>query len=238
MKTLINIILVLIIAMCTWRGYKKGFVSGIIGILAIVIALYGGSLLSEKYSGEVVPVLEPFVDGFVDSQNTRDEAMKAMGYENSELSLEDVMAQDSSLRYDYAYVCIKSMGVSDENSEKLAEKAVDLAQSSGVNMTRAVVNLMCSTISYVGGLVLAFLLILILIVAVTSIGNLSFKFPKMPMLDYVGGALLGLAKSLIYCVLICWLLSFMGLLLGDGTLESMGLVNFFLKFDFLTGRLL
>ena len=63
MKAAIDIVLLIIIALCTWGGYKRGLVGGIAGILAIIIALFGGSLLSNTYSGEVIPALEPFVNG-------------------------------------------------------------------------------------------------------------------------------------------------------------------------------
>ena len=238
MKLFINIMLILIIAMCVWRGYKKGFISGIIGILVVVIALYGGSLLSSKYSHQVVPVLEPFVNGYVDSQKTRDAALESMGYGNSELSLEDVLAQDSSLRYDYAYECISSLGLSKSMSEKLADRSVNFAQANNMHMTESVVAVLCDTITYVGGLVIAFLLILILLVAITNIGNISFKFPKMPLIDYIGGGVLGLAKSFMYCALLCWFLSFLGIILGEGTLEGSALGKFFLSLDFITKDLI
>ena len=46
MKAAIDIVLLIIIALCTWGGYKRGLVGGIAGILAIIIAIFGGSLLS------------------------------------------------------------------------------------------------------------------------------------------------------------------------------------------------
>lgn len=238
MKLFINIILILIAAMCIWRGCKKGFISGIVGILAIIIALYGGSLLSEKYANQVIPVLEPFVDGYIDSQKTRDAALEEMGYGNSELSLEDILAQDGSLRYDYAFQCAKSLGFSDDLAERVAERSVTHAEKTGEDMTESVINVLCDIISYVGGLILAFLLILILIVAVTNIGNFSFKFSKMPMLDYVGGGILGFAKGYLYCTLFCWLLSFMGIIIGSETLESAGIAKFFMALDFVTKGLI
>ena len=66
-RLILNIVLLLIVALCTWTGYRKGLIAGIAGILAVVIALFGGSLLSSAYSHEVVPVMEPFADGYIDS---------------------------------------------------------------------------------------------------------------------------------------------------------------------------
>ena len=81
MTLIINIVLLVIIALCTWGGFKRGLVGGIAGLLAIVIALFGGSLLSATYSGEVIPALKPFVGGIIDTPSTRDAILEDMGYE-------------------------------------------------------------------------------------------------------------------------------------------------------------
>ncbi len=237
-RLILDIVLLVIVALSTWTGYRKGLISGIAGILAVVVALFGGSLLSSAYSHEVVPVLEPFVDGYIDSQNIRDEVLDTMGYGNTDLSLEDVLARDSSLRYDYAVECMKKVGIYQDRAEELARKAVDYADRNGANMTDAVVTVLCDSISFVGGLTVAFLMILILLVAIGNIGNLSFRLPNLEMLDEIGGAVLGFLKGFLYCVLLCWVLSFLGLVIGSETLGSTMLAQFFLQIRFLTSGLL
>ena len=238
MRAIIDIVLILIIALCTWNGYKKGLVGGIAGILAIIIALFGGSLLASAYSHEIVPAVEPFVDGYVDSSKNRDAILDRMGYGSSDLSLEDILAQDSSLRYDYAYECFTAMGLYEKRAEELAGDAVSLADTDGVTMTKAVVSVLCDTLTRVGLMVVAFLLVLILLVALGNVGNLSFRLPNMEGVDEVGGAIMGFIKGFLYCVLLCWLLSFMGLVIGAETMSHTTLGRFFLIFDFLTGGLL
>ena len=238
MKVIIDIILLAIIALCTWSGYRKGLVGGIAGILAIVIALFGGSLLSSAYAHEVVPALEPFVDGYMDSQKNRDAVLEELGYGGSDLSLEDVLAQDSSLRYDYAYECLTNAGFYSMRAETLADEAVALADENNMNMTEAVVSVLCDTVTYVVGIVIAFLLILIFFVAVANIGNLSFRLPNMENLDELGGAVLGFIKGFMYCVLLCWLLSFCGLIIGKETLSGTTLARFFLAFRSITNGLM
>ena len=89
MSIIIDLVLLLIVALCIWNGYKSGLIGGFAGILAIIIALLAGSMLSSNYAYEAIPVLEPFVDGYIDSQKTRDEVMAEMGYGSTDLSLED-----------------------------------------------------------------------------------------------------------------------------------------------------
>lgn len=238
MKMIIDVVLLVIIALCTWGGYRKGLIGGVAGILAIIIALFGGSLLSSTYAGEVIPALEPFVDGYVDSQQTRDDILETLGYGESDKSLDDILAEDPSLRYDYAYECMGAFGFSEKRAEELAEKSVRVADENGVGMTDAVVSVLCDTITYVGGLLIAFLLILIALIAIGNIGNLSFRLPNMENLDEIGGATLGFVKGFFYCVLICWLLSFLGLIIGKDTMAGTTLGRFFLSFEFITKGLM
>ena len=60
----------------------------------------------------------------------------------------------------------------------------------------------------------------------------------MELLDEIGGAVLGFAKGLLYCILLSWVLSFLGIIIGKDTLEHTTLARFFLAFRFLTSGLL
>ncbi len=238
MRLIMDIILLVIVALGTWTGYRKGLIAGIAGILVVVISLFGGSLLSSAYSREVVPVLEPFVDGYIDSQNTRDKILdQILGYK-TDRSLEDVLEEDGSRRYKYAEECMKELGIYQDRAEEMAVKAVEYSERNGVSMTDAVVSVLCDTIAFVGGLTIAFLLILILLVAIGNIGNLSFRLPNLELLDEIGGAVLGFVKGFLYCVLLCWLLSFLGKVIGEDTIKNTTLAQFFLQVRFLTGSLL
>ena len=238
MKLIIDIALLVIIALCTGGGFRRGLIGGIAGLMAIVIALFGGSLLSSAYSGEVIPALKPFVSGYIDTPQTRDDILADLGYADSDRSLNDILAEDPSLRYDYAYGCVTAVGFSSDRAEELAEKSVALAEERDLTMTDAVVAVLCDTITYVGGLLLAFLMVLILLIAIANVFNLSLRLPNMEVLDEISGTLLGFARGFVYCVLLSWVLSFFGLVIGRDTLDGTTLARFFLSIDFITKGLL
>ena len=238
MKLIIDVALLVIIALCTWGGFKRGLIGGIAGLIAIVIALYGGSLLSSAYSAEVIPALKPFVNGYIDTPQTRDDILADLGYGASDKSLDDILAEDPSLRYDYAYGCIRAVGFTSDRAEELAVRSVALSEERSLGMKDAVVAVLCDTITYVAGLLLAFLMILILLIALANVFNLSLRLPNMELLDEISGTLLGFARGFVYCVLLCWVLSFFGILIGRDTLEDTTLARFFLSIDFITKGLL
>ena len=238
MKAITDILLLIIIALCTWSGYKRGLIGGVASLLAIIIALLGGSIVSAAYSHEVVPAFEPFVDGYVDSSKMREQVLERMGYGDSDLSLEDILAGDSSLRYDYAYEVLCEVGMYEQRAAEMASESVELSNSSGMNMTDSIVAVLCDTITYLGAMCIGFLLLLILMVAVANMFNLSFRLPNMENLDEIGGAVLGFVEGFVYCVLISWVLSYLGLIIGRGTMEGTTLGRFFLLFDFITAGLM
>ena len=238
MKLIIDVVLLVIIALCTWSGFRRGLIGAIASLLAIVVALYGGSLLSSTYSGEVIPALKPFVNGYIDTPQTRDDILETLGYGESDKSLDDILAADPSLRYDYAYQCVLAVGFTSDRAEELADKSVALADERQIDMTNAVVAVLCDAITYVFGLLLAFLMILILLNAIGNVFNLSLRLPNMEIVDEISGTILGFAKGFVYCVLLCWVLSFFGIVLGRNTLDNTTLARFFLNFDFITKGLL
>ena len=179
MKIVIDFVLIFIVAACTWNGFKRGLIGGIAGILAIVISLYGGALLSSAFSPEIIPAAEPFVEGFLDSADAKDFILSELGYEDTEKSVNDILAEDPSLKYDYAYNCVIYVGLSKASARTLASRAVELSDNSGADLQSAVSDTLCDSLSYVFGTVIAFLLLLMLIVAIANLFNLSLRLPNM-----------------------------------------------------------
>ena len=81
-------------------------------------------------------------------------------------------------------------------------------------------------------------MILILITAIMDMINLDFHLPNVDVVDEVAGAAMGFVRGFLYCVLLCWLLGFLGLVIGRDTCERTALVSFFQAFRFITRSLI
>ncbi len=79
-----------------------------------------------------------------------------------------------------------------------------------------------------------FLIFLIALMAIANIPNLSYRIPNMDVLNDAGGAAMGLINGVCYCILICWALRFLGLVIGVDTLGKTLLAKFFIAIDLLT----
>ena len=102
------------------------------------------------------------------------------------------------------------------------------------DLSSAIVEVFCERIAYVGVIILGFVLILILLLAIGNLPNLTFKIPEKEKLDDVGGVIVGAVNGVTYCVLLCWALQFLGILIGRDTLSHTFLAKIFLWIDFIT----
>ena len=63
---IIDIILLLILLGCAWKGFRNGLIPGLFMLLALFASLYGAKLVAETYSEEFISILEPFASGVTD----------------------------------------------------------------------------------------------------------------------------------------------------------------------------
>ena len=234
MKAIIDLVLVGILIICVWSGYKKGLIMGVGGILCIIISLYGANLLANTFSYDVVPALQPFASGYTEGLLSGDDSkvMERMGWEDYSYSVDDLVARYPERKTEFCTVCYETLGIDSATSEILAGRTVDYAEESGESMQNAVVHILCETVSYVGCFSLAFLLIAIILTVLGNLPNLSYKIPRLDLVNDIGGALLGLVTGVLYCARLVWALKFLGMIIGKDTLISTKLGKLFLEHNF------
>lgn len=234
LTTIIMLVLLAILVACAWQGFKKGIIMGIIQVLVIILSLYGAQLLSDTFSYEVIPVIKPFVSGYMESQ-VEETAYEIMGYEPDEngnynvpMSLSDLMADKPETRIEVCRWVYRNLGIYDAMSDTMAEKADLYAEQNNTSVTSAAVTILCQSITWFGGFILAFIILYAVMTVLVNIPNLSFRLPYVGILNDLGGLGIGLFVGFLFCSILVWVLQFTGLLLPEDTLRSVGLANFFL----------
>lgn len=256
MERIINLVLIGILLISAWSGYKKGIIMGIGGILAIIVALYGANLIATTFSYDIISAMRPFASGYMESKIRREDTgvtislgdeedeeeeeesiLEQMGWESSELSVEDLLAENPERRGEFCIACYQQLGLNDDTSRVMAAEAIAYAEENETDMISSVVQVLCAEVCFVGCFLLSFLLIIILITVIGNLPNLSYKLPHLDLLNDIGGALLGIVTGLMFCVILVWALKFTGIVIGRDTLSSASVANFFLEHNFLTTRL-
>ncbi len=234
-KAIIDLVLLGILIVCIWSGYKKGIIMGVGGILCIIVAVYGANLLANSFSYDVVPALKPFANGYTETiiGGNDSAVMKRMGWDGSSYSPEDLVEMHPERKLEFCSTCYQVLGIDPATSDRMAEKAVTYEKESGGTIRAAVGQILCETVSYAACFVIAFLLIIIILTVIGNLPNLSWKLPRLDLVNDIVGALLGVVTGLMFCAVLVWALKFMGMLIGNDTLASTRIGGWLLKKDFL-----
>ena len=239
MKGIIDILILIILVCGLWTGYKKGLIMGILGMLVLMVSIYGANLLSNTFSYDVVVALKPFAAGFVEDKiEGEDGAVETLGWENEkDYSFEDLLSEHEDELDELAVLAYEKMGVSTSSAEIMAASALEYAESEDESFTDAIIHELCTRISYVGCFLIAFALIAIILTVLINLPNLSYRIPHLELANDIGGTVLGLIMAMGYCAILVWVLKFMGIIIGVETLAETTLGNFFLKRDIMTAIL-
>ena len=211
MNIIIDLVLLGIIALCAWTGYRKGFILGITGIVALVIAFFGANLVAETYASEFNTMLEPFISGIVDE--SVDEAQAEQN-----ISATDAVSQEEV--YNVSYESLRKIGIIKTAASNLAEELSESVSSVGQTLKSALVDQLCQTAGYVLLLFISFVLIVIIFTVIGNVINLAFKLPGLELINDILGTAFGLVKGLVFAFAIAWLLRFTGLLISEETVEK------------------
>ena len=234
MNLALYIVFGLIVLISIWSGYQHGLILSVAHLAAIVASLYLAALLSGAFSNEIVSGMRPFAEGFLDHQ-VATEVMPNLGLVgDSDLSVADTLEQQPEAAYEFCYSTYRAAGIAEKPAQQMAREAQSYAAAQHTTVSDGLVQVFCERMAYVAGTALAFILILVLLLAVGNLPNLTFRLPEHEHLDDFGGALVGLVNGLAYCMLLCWVLQFAGALIGRDTLEDNIVSNILLKINILT----
>ena len=124
-----------IIALCTWRGYKSGIVRSVFAILAIVISIYGASLIAGIYNEEFDGMIKPFLSGMVDTA-----ASKVRSGEDTVVKLED---GDRENVYKMSYAVMRELGLVDSAADKIAIEVEEETKNVNQDMYNLISDKVC-----------------------------------------------------------------------------------------------
>lgn len=202
---IIDIVLLLILIGCAWKGYRNGLIPGIFMLLALFASLYGAKLVAETYSEEFISILEPFASGMTDR------AMR-------ELEDEDVLKGNDV--YAASKAILEEIGFMGSAAENIAGELDKEVNETGHVLRAAMVKRLCIDVAYVLTLVIAFVLLAIAFAVIGNLISLSFHIPGLEVINGILGAIFGLGEGAVFAFFIAWLLRFGGMLLKAEVVEE------------------
>ena len=236
----VNIAIIAILVICGWQGFKKGIIMGIIGVLVIILSLFGADLLSDTFSSEVLPVMKPFVSGIMDTR-IEETTYQVLGIEpdangnySVSLSLNDLIDSQPDSRTEICRWVYRDLGLYDTLANTMAQQTVSYADQNGANITTAVSTTLCQSVAWYGTFIIAFILIFTVLTVIVNLPNLSFRIPYIGIVNDIGGLVIGLYTGLLICSILLLFLQFAGLILPEDTLRTSRFAAFILDQDLLS----
>lgn len=235
MSIIIDVVLVLIVAFSAWRGFKNGFIRGIFGILAIIIAIYGANLVAKTYSGEFTGMLEPFVSGVVDKALTdvlhtdvEPEKQDTAPADGKVTAADDTAQAQIKSVYEISYTAMRTIGLSESAAKIIAEKVGGEMDSIGTHLSSNLTGTLSDALAYIAVFTVAFILIAIIFAVIGNIFNLAFSIPGIESADKIIGLILGILKGLLIVFTLAVVVRYIGLLSSE-TVEKTTILKYILN---------
>ena len=230
MHILGTLLIIAILGFCGWQGWKRGILGGVLAVVFIIVAVYGGNLVANTYSDEFTTMFRPFVSGYLDRVEA--EITEELVPANMPgLSTEDLIRLEPGAEHVLVEQVFLSLGVHESRVEKLADR-YHTERSEGLSVNRSLTNVLVYAFCFLLVFVVGFLLILIALTVIYNIIPFSFRIPGIRLIDGIGGAVLGVGQGLLLVFMLTWLLGYLGLplnFLSEGFLERAGFIEFFVR---------
>jgi len=221
----LDLIIVAILLLAAWQGYKRGVIGGILAIVFLIVAVYGGNLVATAYSDEFTNMFRPFVGGYL--QSVEASAIEEVVPDQLQhLSTEDLFRLEPGLEEIVIQQVFLGLGIHHSRIETLTEYYFDLRDEGGginASLTEVLVYALCFFIVYTIG----FLLILIALTVIYNIIPVSFRLPGLKLVDEIGGGVLGFAQGVLLVFMLGWFLGYAGLLLPGDLLANSWITELF-----------
>ena len=221
MSYILDLVLVGIIALCAWKGYKSGILVSVLGIIALIISLVVGNVVSKAYSGEFSGIMEPFVTGVVDKSisnvldTTPEDGKKAAGERSAFL----VPEKDRADVYKVSFAALRDLGIAEKPAGDLAEQVKGETSDVNQQMSTVLTEKLCARIAYVLVFIIIFIITAIIFVVIENIADIKFTLPGAEKINGIAGAVLGVVKGVIIVMFIASIFRYAAILI-PGTLIS------------------
>lgn len=209
MSYIIDVALALILVFFAWKGFKNGFLRAVIGLVAVIAAIYGANLVAKTYAENFTDTFRPFVAGVVD---------KALIKNTPSGNIEDVQqdtqqpeGSDKSSVFDVSLKILQSIGVSDKASGLIAGKVNSEVSTVGEQLKNNLTDRLTEALAYIAVFAAAFIAIAIVFAVIGKLINLVHILPGIETADRLIGLILGLLKGALIVFAIAVIIRYFGL---------------------------
>ena len=199
MPYLLDLIVAAVAALFLWKGWRKGLILSLCGLLAVLVAFAGAGLAARTLSPAVGQALEPKISQLIEERLEQELAPPPAGEDGS--AGEDPLSSVLSV--------LKDLGLYEGLVDSL-QHTVEEGMAGAVSAAASAGAAMAQAIAYRILFLVSFALILALWGWLSRALDLVARLPGLHFLNKTGGAAIGLVKALLVLFLATWLLQSLG----------------------------
>ncbi len=222
----IDVVILAFLTLSAIMGYRKGLILTLCGFLAVFVAFFGATMVSDHMADDLSQTLQPAMETniqrFLDERLRPDASREpSTGADHSGDDAHVDVSVDDALDLLKERPFFRGFA---EAFQQLVDRGMAAVTS---NAARVISSFIANQVARAVLFYLAFFLILILWAMLSHVLDLAFRLPVLSTLNAWLGALLGLLRGGVILFIVCWLL-------GDGILprdvvENTVLLHFFCK---------
>lgn len=223
MPYLLDLIVAAVVALFIWKGWRKGLVLSLCGLLAVLVAFAGAGIAARTLSPAVGQALEPKISQLIEER--LEEGLSASPPAEEVSAGEDPLSDVLSV--------LKDLGLY-ENLVDSLQHTVEEGMNGAVSAAASAGAAMAQSIAYRIIFLVSFTLILALWGWLSRALNLVASLPGLHFLNKTGGAAIGLVKALLVLFLVTWLLQSLGHFVPEETVAQTTLLRALVEHNPLT----
>ena len=224
MHILIDLFIVLIIGLTAWRGWKKGVIVGLCGLLTLAVSVYGANVVATAYYTEYTQILDPFISGYVDTSTalvTKDvQEDAAQDGEEETMPYVLLSEEEKSDVYSVTYAVMRQCGVANRAAEKIAVEFSGQYTSVNSELVNAMGEYLTGRITYMVLFAAVFVLFITLFTIIENVLNLTFAMPGIEKVNRGLGAAAGAIRAIGLLLVVCCVCRYLGLFLGNDRISA------------------
>jgi uncharacterized membrane protein required for colicin V production len=207
-----DLIVIAVMAYFIWRGWKKGLILGIAGIIIVFIAIWGAGRLADRSSDWVAENFSQLI-GMQAETVSEGRQTPAVNNENGNKSEAENRLLD--------------MGVSSRDISHLVNEIWDNMQETGESLTRSLQRTATRLAARVVCFIFFFVVLSIALHIVLRLVRQFFKLPVFKQIDKTAGLCLGVLLGLLVLFSIGWILRYSSFALTADQLNETVLLRIF-----------
>ena len=211
-------VIVGLLLLAVWRGYKKGFVLTLCGFLALFVAFIGATVVSNALAEPVARSIRPIVEQQI--QQVLDEKASSAAAAAGETATEHI-----SIPLQEALDLLKDTKLYKGFADAFQKSVNDGMVAATANAARVISDYIARQVAQMLLFLVSFVLLLAAWYLISHALDLAFRLPVLSALNRWSGAALGLFRGGLFIFIACWLLK--GSVLPQDAIQNSYLLKFF-----------